>query len=471
MSDYVELGAASGRALESSFDLAELTARVERGLGRTLDNGRAAVLTWPMPRVPCERLLAVDTAQDAVLWAPAGEGEVCGLGSASTLVARGPDRFGAIEQQARDVWPTLDLSGSDPSAPRPRFLGGFAFQAGRAESNLWQNFGDARFVLPRLSYVKDVAGAWLRLIVRGSELSSTARRAELVALVRASVQALLTPSLTGVSEPARVLAREERSTEAWAELIAAIQHEIKSGRAQKIVAARRVSLLLDKELVPALVQARLAEHAPESNRFAFRVAGATFLGATPEGLLRKRGTELTTEAVAGSVSADDTASATRLLESGKDQREHEFVVSEILRVLEPITSELTPGKREVHRLRTVLHLRTPIHARLREASHVLELVGRLHPTPAVGGVPTAAALEFITRHEPDERGWYAGPVGWFDAAGDGRFVVALRSGIVDGACAELYAGAGIVQDSNAPSELAETRWKLAALLGALGVRA
>ena len=88
---------------------------------------------------------------------------------------------------------------------------------------------------------------------------------------------------------------------------------------------------------------------------------------------------------------------------------------------------------------------------------------------SVGGVPTAAALEFITQHEPDERGWYTGPVGWFDAKGDGRFVVALRSGVVSGARAELYAGAGVVQASNAPSEFAETRWKLAALLGALGV--
>ena len=117
----------------------------------------------------------------------------------------------------------------------------------------------------------------------------------------------------------------------------------------------------------------------------------------------------------------------------------------------------------------MLHLRTPIQGKLREASHVLDLVGKLHPTPAVGGVPTGAALEFITRHEPDERGWYTGPVGWFDEHGDGRFVVALRSGVVSGKRADLYAGAGVVQDSNAPSEFAETRWKLAALLGALGV--
>jgi isochorismate synthase EntC len=117
----------------------------------------------------------------------------------------------------------------------------------------------------------------------------------------------------------------------------------------------------------------------------------------------------------------------------------------------------------------VLHLRTLIQGKLRALSHVLELVAKLHPTPAVAGVPTATALDFIARHEPDPRGWYAGPVGWFDAAGDGRFVVALRAGVVAGKHAELYAGAGVVQDSTASSEFAETGWKLAALLGALGV--
>ncbi len=100
---------------------------------------------------------------------------------------------------------------------------------------------------------------------------------------------------------------------------------------------------------------------------------------------------------------------------------------------------------------------------------MLELVGTLHPPPAVAGVPTRAAIEFIARHEPDPRGWYSGPFGWFDQRGDGRFVVALRCGVVAGRHAELYAGAGVVSDSNAPSEFAETRWKLAALLGALGV--
>ncbi len=467
MSDHVELGTPSSRFQESSFDPSELLARIEHSLDHVADDGRWAALTWSVPRVPSERLLAADSDGDALLWAPPGEGEVCALGAAFALTASGATRFQSIQQQALEVWPLLDLSASDRAAPPPRFFGGFAFRPGQAQSDLWQNFGDARFVLPRLAYLKSPEGAWLRLIARSADLSNSAFRAELSQQFMRAVRALFTAHEPAL--PARELARRELAPEAWAELISAIQDEIKSGRVQKIVAARRVSLTLDRELSPAAVHSRLRDDAPESTRFAFRVGRSTFLGATPEGLLRKRGAELTTEAVAGSINADDATAASRLLESGKDSREHEFVVSEILRLLAPLTSELAPAKREVHRLRTVLHLRTPIRGRLREASHVLELVGRLHPTPAVGGVPTDAAVDFITSHEPDERGWYSGPVGWFDATGDGRFVVALRSGLLSGNRAELYAGAGIVADSNAPSEFAETRWKLAALLGALGV--
>jgi isochorismate synthase len=467
MTGHAPLRAAS-RSSESAFDPSELLGRVARDLGRIASPSPFVALTWRVPKVQSERLLAAEPQGDAVLWAPPGENEACGLGAAFTLSARGPDRFAAIQSQAREVWPLLDTLGADELAPAPRFFGGFAFQPGQAESALWREFGEARFVLPKLTYLKNQDGAWLRLIVRSSVVLDTEFRDQLEAPLRRALHALFSPGAP--FEPARELARQERSPEAWASLVAAIQAEIAKGRAQKIVLARRLSLSLDRALSAASVQARLREDAPESTRFAFRVGASTFLGATPEQLIRKRGLEIGTEAVAGSISADDTTAAKHLLESDKDIREHEFVVSEILRLLKPLTNELSAApRREVHRLRTVLHLRTPIQGKLREASHVLELVGRLHPTPAVGGVPTGAAIDFIVQNEPDERGWYTGPVGWFDAQGDGRFVVALRSGVISGTRAELYAGAGVVQDSNAPSEFAETRWKLAALLGALGV--
>lgn len=465
MSDQLEPLALSSREPDIGFSAEELAAEVVRTLASTPDNGRLTTHVWPVPRVSSERLLAAEQSGDAVFWAPPGEGEICALGAAFVLSASGEDRFRSIERQAAEVWPQLSAPASVRGLPAPCFLGGFAFQPGQAEAAPWRGFGEARFVLPRLAYVRTAEGAWLRLITRASE----ARSASLHEEVRRALAALFAPAQATSPHSTRVLAQRERSPEAWAELLDAIQNEISAGRAQKIVAARRVSLDLNHTLDPALLQSRLRGHAPESTRFAFRVGGATFLGATPERLVQKRGTELVTEAVAGSISADDAASATRLLESTKDSREHELVVSEILRLLRPITSELSPGKREIHRLRTVLHLRTPIRGQLHEPKHVLELVEKLHPTPAVGGVPTRAAIDFIREHEPDERGWYAGPVGWFDAQGDGRFVVALRSGVIEREHAELYAGAGIVRDSHAPSEFAETRWKLAALLGALGV--
>jgi isochorismate synthase len=467
MTEHVSFDTPHGRVSEPGFDSQGLVQRIAEDLAGVESALPFVALSWPVPRVPSERLLGAESEGDAVLWAPPGEEELSGLGAAFTLSARGPDRFESIRAQASAVWAKLDTSACAASSS-PRFVGGFAFQAGKAEQGLWQGFGDARFVLPELCYVKTADGAWLRLIVPSSGWHRATFRARLEARLTRGLRALFTP--IPAREPARELAREERSPEAWAELVTAIQREIKQGHAQKIVAARRLCLNLDRKIEPEAVHGRLREDAPESTRFAFRVGGTTFLGATPEQLLQKRGFELCTEAVAGSISADDHTAATRLLESGKDIREHEFVVSEILHLLGPLMSELTQApKREVHRLRTVLHLRTLIQGKLRDPSHVLELVARLHPTPAVAGVPTSAALEFITQHEPDPRGWYAGPVGWFDAAGDGRFVVALRSGVVAGTRAELYAGAGVVQDSNAPSEFAETRWKLAALLGALGV--
>lgn len=465
--DRSELNVQS-RSPEPEFDSEDLLEQIARDLSRVPGAAGFVALTWRVPRVPSERLLAAENEGDAVLWAPPSEDEACGLGAAFTLCASGPDRFQSIQTQAREAWAALDASSADPMAPAPRFFGGFAFLPGQAQSALWRAFGDARFVLPRLTYLKNRDGAWLRLIVRAKAWTGSEFRSELEQLLVRALRALFNPG--PAPEPTREIARAEGSPQAWAKLVAEIQSEIAAGHAQKIVAARRLSLSLDHALSPAAVHGRLREDAPESTRFAFRLGNSTFLGATPEQLIQKRGLEISTEAVAGSISAEDATAAARLLESEKDIREHEFVVSEILRLLGPLTSELSAApRREVHRLRTVLHLRTPIVGKLRESSHVLELVGRLHPTPAVGGVPTHAAVEFITQHEPDERGWYTGPIGWFDAAGDGRFVVALRSGVVSGSRAELYAGAGIVQASHAPSEFAETRWKFSALLGALGV--
>jgi isochorismate synthase EntC len=220
------------------------------------------------------------------------------------------------------------------------------------------------------------------------------------------------------------------------------------------------------------------------------------VGATPERLIRRRGDDVDSEALAGSIARparaaatappadashpfgampegegwDDRALAMALLDSAKDRGEHDLVVKAIEQGLGPWCREMSmPDTPAVRTLRHVIHLHTPVHGTLFAPRHVLALAAALHPTPAVGGTPTAAALSWIATHEPAARGWYAAPVGWFDADGDGELAVAIRSGLIDDASATLYAGAGIVRDSDAAAEWAETEVKLRALSGALGL--
>jgi isochorismate synthase len=240
--------------------------------------------------------------------------------------------------------------------------------------------------------------------------------------------------------------------------VAAAARAIAAGALAKVVLARRVRVQCASAIDPATLFARL--EAPGVTRFLFRRGDAAFVGATPERLIAKRGRYIETEALAGSATAAAQLGA-------KERAEHALVVDAIADALAPLCVELdVPAAPTARALRHIVHFATPIRGQLRRDRHILELAAALHPTPAVGGVPRAAALAFIRAHEPAARGWYAGPVGWYDDRGDGELTVALRSAVVHGATAHLYAGAGIVAGSDPDAELAETDLKLRTILEA-----
>jgi isochorismate synthase len=444
---------------------------LEAALGRADPRSDLVAVTFRAEAAPAEALIA-DHDGDAWVFAPASGLECAGLGVVRALEASGLERFEVIEREAARLFGTIAALGADTERETPRLFGGFAFQSGRTQSPLWRRFGEARFVLPRLSYVKQEGRATLTLTLTRREVESKeARRAAALELARR--RSALAESLPTASRQAPAVApprvENPAAFEEWSALVEAIRSAIASGRFEKVVLARKVELEL-AGLEPVRVLSHLRAQAPECTRFLLRVGTSSFVGAAPERLLRKRGRELETEAVAGSIKAGNASELERLLESKKDLSEHEMVVRGITQALEPWATEIeAPHRPESYRLRHVTHLRTPIRARLNEDRHVLSLVARLHPTPAVGGLPKAAALEWIAANEREERGWYAGPIGWFDAAGDGEFAVALRSGVLEPGRAHLYVGAGIVRDSRPAEEFAETEWKLAALAGALGV--
>ena len=183
--------------------------------------------------------------------------------------------------------------------------------------------------------------------------------------------------------------------------------------------------------------------------------------------------ELTTEALAGSIrrgatASEDAALSAALFRSEKDRREHEIVLQSITRRLEPLGIRLEfPKTPALRRLANVQHLHTPVRADLPSGVRLLDALARLHPTPAVGGTPREAAVARIRELEAFPRGLYAGALGWIDARGNGEFFVGLRSALIDGPRARLYAGAGIVAGSWPEKEFAETELKFRAMQEAL----
>ncbi|MFW6357976.1 MAG: isochorismate synthase [Chroococcales cyanobacterium] len=200
--------------------------------------------------------------------------------------------------------------------------------------------------------------------------------------------------------------------------------------------------------------------------------GNFFLGASPERLISIQNSQLITDALAGSAPRGKTASedanlAKKLLNSEKEKREHQAVSEFILQRLKELDLNPTRSPLQLLQLSNIQHLWTPIQATLPSHLHPLDIVSKLHPTPAVAGVPTAIACEKIQSFENFDRALYAAPLGWVDSQGNGEFIVGIRSAMISGNQAKLYAGAGIVAGSNPDKELAEIQLKLQTMLKAL----
>ncbi|MCL4543891.1 MAG: isochorismate synthase, partial [Chloroflexi bacterium] len=277
-----------------------------------------------------------------------------------------------------------------------------------------------------------------------------------------TLQPLLDPSLS-----------EDPGAERWQWLVAQAAGAVSGGGFEKVVLARSVSLPASAVVDAGAALRRLTETAHEGFVFAFVRGQRCFLGATPERLIRQMDGLVETGALAGSIArgrsdAEDEQLAAELLRDPKNLREHEIVVRAIVTSLRAAGVALDPvSDPAVVRTRAIQHLFTPIRGRSAQALSVLQLVERLHPTPATGGAPRAEALNWLRAHEGIDRGWYAAPVGWVDTSGNGEFAVALRSGVLAPQGATLFAGCGIVADSNPERELAESTAKLVPMLEAV----
>ncbi len=381
-------------------------------------------------------------ARDGVL-------ELAGWGVADEITAADPVTLLRRLKQAR------------LATPAARYLGGLRFDPHVAPDARWRKFGTGRFELPQLLLCRERGR--LRATAFVSSAAGAARLQKLLARTSAKVAPL--PSLKLVAQtPGR---------ERWLEQVAIVTGLIRHSHMRKLVLARCSRFQLSAACSPWLLLRRLQAGSAGCGLFGFQTkGGATFLGATPERLYRRRGNDIESEALAGTRPRGRDARADRrlgraLLADAKEREEHRLVTDMLATVLRPLCARLTVGARpHLRKLDSVQHLFTPLAGRLRRGVGEADLLRRLHPTPAVCGTPTALARGRIAALEPFDRGWYAGPVGWF-SAGAAEFDVAIRSGLLTGRTLRLYTGAGLVRDSDPAAEWDEIEHKLAGFLDRL----
>jgi len=336
-------------------------------------------------------------------------------------------------------------------------VGGFAYRTDREPRGAWSGFPALLFRVPALTVMRK-------------------RGRTFVVAAALDAEDLLDLAPTTVRAPAahRLDVAPVRNPLAWTAAVESAAARLRAGDAEKVVLAREVVAHGDGVVSAGAVVRALRAAYPSC--FTYLIAGAdgtAFAGASPELLVRRSGTRAFAQPMAGSVArgatdAEDESFARHLIESNKDADEHRVVSQFVLDALRPFSSKVTARGPEVVGFTNIQHLATSVEAQLRDpAADALTLAAALHPTPAVGGWPRRAADVLIDELEAMERGWYAGAVGWIDGRGDGELAVSLRCGLLWEDGARLYAGGGVMPDSDPARELEETELKFKALLTAL----
>ena len=379
------------------------------------------------------------------------------------------DRFGGASAHWQALSRTAVCRGTDGVDASLLATGAFSFDEHHPDDAVWGTLPRDIWRLPaRIAYRRD-GTSWFQVQARADDPAAMAQ-------AEAALHAAVRGQSPGdcQAEPAADTSRGESRLERvvvtprepeWDAAVEALLQAIGSGDVEKVVLARRLRVRASQALnVPAMLR-RLRERYPNATIFAVRHSTYTFLGASPERLVSLEGRRVQASAIAGT--AANGGSGEALLADEKERWEHDIVVKALRNGLGPVCDELEiPSFPVVMQLPGIQHLYTPVRGHTRVPRTVLDLVQRLHPTPAVGGTPRARALELQRAHEPFNRGWYAGPLGWMDGSGSGDFIVALRSALVHDDHADLFAGCGLVVGSDSEREWAEAELKLGPMLWA-----
>lgn len=408
-----------------------------------------------------ERVFWTSTEQDFTL---------AGVGSAYTFEAD-KQRFATTERAWKSLLSKAIIDNPYKSpGTGPVALGGFTFDPNCEATSTWEDFPNSKVVIPMFLLTKKKDECYLTVNIM---LHPNDETEKVFSFVTDEYTRLTSTTKIDYSLPSLVDQQEVKPVE-WKEMVEKATREIKEGLLGKVVLARELVATFSQDLYVVSVLNELMKEQMQSYIFAFESGDSCFVGATPERLVKVESRELLSTCLAGTCPRgatleEDEKLGQELLYDEKNLQEHEFVVQMIKEAIESCSDEVkVPSSPVLYPLRNLQHLYTPVKGKLKEDYTILEVVEKLHPTPALGGYPVESSLKFIRDNEPFERGWYASPVGWFDANDNGEFAVAIRSALLKKDQAILFSGCGVVEDSDPEAEYEETAIKFLPMLQALG---
>ncbi|MBM7606051.1 menaquinone-specific isochorismate synthase [Metabacillus crassostreae] len=382
------------------------------------------------------------------------------------------ERFSAIEKEwKRFKKRIINTNSKDKQdGTGPLLFGGFSFDPIKEKDPLWEAFSEAKFTLPTVMVTIINSKTYLtvnKLVTPHDDLLDCLKHFE-------QSYSQTTHHHLIDCEKVNEFSTIEYKTSQWLKAVDKATNEIRLKEMDKVVLAREVHLKFAEKVNPYQVLDRLHKEQPTSFIFGFENGLQHFVGATPERLIKKQDNEVLSTCLAGSIKRGKTQEqdiqlGEQLLKDAKNLIEHDIVVKMIKEALTNCCYEvISPNSPTLLKTKNIQHLYTPVRGYVQKGHSLLSIVESLHPTPALGGFPKEKAIEKIRELEPMHRGWYAAPIGWLDADDNGEFVVAIRSGLIEGHNVALFAGCGIVEESNPKSEYLETKIKLKPMMSALG---
>ncbi|RLQ98300.1 isochorismate synthase [Falsibacillus albus] len=352
----------------------------------------------------------------------------------------------------------------------PLLFGGFSFDPMSEKETEWAAFADSLFYLPKFMLTISQGKSYLTVNVACDPNDDLGAVTEIENFQMGYMQFQQKRSI----QSPIISDMEEINKEEWIAAVADVVRQLKQGDVDKVVLARKMKVHFDEPILTEMVLQNLWQQQPDSFIFALEALESCFIGASPERLIQKTNNTVFSTCLAGSIARgketrEDELLGKELLNDRKNLHEHQLVVKMIVEVLKKHCIDIQiPENPALLKLRDIQHLYTPVTGTVDGNLSITKLVEALHPTPALGGVPRQRAMHIIREKEQMDRGMYASPIGWMDYRDNGEFAVAIRSGLIKQDEAVLYAGCGVVADSDPQSEYIETKIKFRPMYRAIG---